>query len=84
MKPMEINWQDVFYITSSIAMITAFFVLIWLLWLFFVATKLIKNFTFKIQQWDHNVDEIKYLITDVKLKVSKFLLKILDKKSKKI
>ncbi|MEK7597968.1 MAG: hypothetical protein AAB441_04970 [Patescibacteria group bacterium] len=81
---MEINWQDVFYITSSIAMITAFFVLIWLLWLFFVATKLIKNFTFKIQQWDHNVDEIKYLITDVKLKVSKFLLKILDKKSKKI
>lgn len=81
---MGINWQDVFYITSSIAMITAFFALIWLLWLFFITTKLIKNFNLKIQQWDHNVEEIKYLITDVKLKVSKFLLKILDKGSKKI
>lgn len=77
---MEINWQDVFYITSSIAMIMAFFALIWLLWLFFITTKLIKNFTLKIQQWDHNVEEIKYLIADVKLKVSKFLLKILDKR----
>ncbi len=78
---MEINWQDIFYITSSIAMIAAFFVLIWLIWLFFVATKLIKIFMVRVKEWDHGVDEIKYLIADVKLKVSKFLLKILDKKS---
>ncbi|MEK7522773.1 MAG: hypothetical protein AAB569_04270 [Patescibacteria group bacterium] len=81
---MEINWQDIFYITSSIAMITAFFALIWLMWLFFVASKLIKNIMVRVRQWDHGVDEIKYLITDVKLKASRFLLKILDKKSKKI
>lgn len=78
---MEINWQDIFYITSSIAMITAFIALIWLIWLFFVASKLIKNIIEKVQKWDHNVNEIKYLIADVKLKVSRFLLKILDKKS---
>lgn len=78
---MEINWQDIFYITSSIAMITAFFALIWLIWLFFVATKIIKIFMVRVQEWDHDIDEIKYLIADVKLKVSKFLLKVLDKKS---
>ncbi len=81
---MEINWQDIFYITSSMAMIAAFIALIWLIWLFFIALKLIKKFMVRIRQWDHSVDEIKYLITDVKLKVSKFLLKILDKKGKKI
>ncbi len=77
---MEINWQDIFYITSSIAMITAFFALIWLIWLFFVATKIIKIFMVRVREWDHDIDEIKYLIADVKLKVSKFLLKILDKR----
>jgi len=71
---MEINWQDIFYITSSIAMITAFFALIWIMWL-------IRNFVIRIQQWDHGVDEIKYFIAEVKLKASKFLLKILDKKN---
>lgn len=77
---MEINWQDIFYITSSIAMVTAFFALIWLIWLFFVATKIIKIFMVRVREWDHSIDEIKYLIADVKLKVSKFLLKILDKR----
>ena len=81
---MEINWQDVFYFTSSIAMITAFFALICLIWLFFIASKLIRNLMVRIQQLDHNVDEIKYFIADAKLKASKFLLKILDKKDKKI
>lgn len=78
---MGINWQNVFYITSSIAMIAAIFALIWLAWLFFVVTKLIKIFMTRVQEWNHGVDEIKYLITDIKLKVSKFLLKILNKKN---
>ena len=77
---MEINWQDIFYITSSIAMIAAIFGLIWLARLFFVFTKLIKIFMTRVQEWNHGVDEIKYLMTDIKLKVSKFLLKILNKK----
>jgi len=77
---MEINWQDIFYITSSIAMIAAIFALIWLARLFFVFTKLIKIFMTRVQEWNHGVDEIKYLMTDIKLKVSKFLLKILNKK----
>lgn len=80
---MEINWQDIFYITSSIAMLTAFFALMWLIWLFFAATKLLKILMIRVREWNHEVDEIKYLIADVKLKVSKFLLKILDKKNKK-
>jgi len=50
--------------------------------LFFVATKLIKIFTLRVQEWDHGIDEIKYLIAGTKLKVSRFLLKILDKKIK--
>ena len=81
---MEINWQDIFYITSSIMMVTAFFALIWLMWLFFVVTKLIKNITVMIQQWDYNVGEIRYLITDIKSKISGFLLKVVSKRGKKI
>lgn len=79
---MEINWQDIFYITSSLAMITVFFVLIWLIWLFIAATKIIKIFMARVRELDHNIDEIKYLVADVKLKVSKFLLKILNNKRK--
>lgn len=77
---MIINWQDVFYIMSSITMIAAFFALIWLIWLFFVTSRLIRNFAVKVQQWDHGVDEIRYLLSDAKLKVSKLLLKILNKR----
>lgn len=64
-------------------MLTAFFALMWLIWLFFAATKLLKILMIRVREWNHEVDEIKYLIADVKLKVSKFLLKILDKKNKK-
>ena len=76
---MNINWQDIFYFTSSLAMIVFLIACIWLMWLFFVATKLVKNLLMRVQQWNHDVDEAKYFISDVKLKVSKFLLKILDK-----
>ena len=79
---MEINWQDIFYITASITMIVFFISCIWLIRLLFVATKLIKIFTLRVQEWDHGIDEIKYLIAGTKLKVSRFLLKILDKKIK--
>ena len=76
---MEINWQDVFYITSSIAMITVFFALIWLLWLFFITTKLINNLTNKVHEWNNVVEDVKYFSKSIKLKVLKFLSKILDK-----
>jgi len=81
---MIINWQNVFYITSSIAMITAFFALIWLMWLFFIASKLIRNFTNEVHKWNNVVDDVKYFSKSIKLKILKFLSKILDKKSKKI
>jgi len=81
---MEINWQDVFYITSSIAMITAFFALIWLMWLLFAASKLIRNLTNKAQKLNNIVDDVKYFSTNIKLKVLKFLSKILGKENKKI
>lgn len=65
-------------------MIVILILSVWFMWLIFVATKLIKTLLVRIEKWDHGVDEIKYLITEVKFKVSKFLLKILDKKIKKV
>ncbi len=81
---MEINWQNIFYITTSLVMIVVFITCLWLMRLFFVASKMIKNFTETAHKWSNIVDDIKYFKEDVKLKVSKFLLKVLDKKGKKI
>jgi len=53
------------------------------MWLFSIISKMIKKFTTTVHKWGNIVDEIKYFKEEVKLKVSKFLLKILDKKSKK-
>ncbi|MEK7522065.1 MAG: hypothetical protein AAB569_00645 [Patescibacteria group bacterium] len=81
---MEINWQDVFYFTSSLAMIVFFISCIWLIRLFFIASKLIRNLTVEAQKLNNIVDDVKYFSTSIKLKVLKFLSKILDKADKKI
>ena len=65
-------------------MITAFFALIWLMWLLFAASKLIRNLTNKAQKLNNIVDDVKYFSTNIKLKVLKFLSKILGKENKKI
>jgi len=78
---MQINWQNIFYITTSLVMVVILIICIWLMQLFFNISKLIKNLTTTAHKWNNIVDDIKYLKEDVKLKVSKFLLKILDKKS---
>jgi hypothetical protein len=76
---MGINWQDVFYFTSSIAMIVMFIICIWLIRLFFIVSKFINNLTVEARKWSNIVDDIRYLRKNVKLKVLSFLLKILDK-----
>ena len=81
---MEINWQDVFYFTSSLAMIVFFICCIWLIRLFFIASKLIRNLTVEAQKLNNIVDDVKYFSSSIKLKVLKFLSKILDKADKKI
>ncbi|VVA44454.1 conserved hypothetical protein [Candidatus Roizmanbacteria bacterium] len=81
---MEINWQDIFYFTSSLAMIVFFICCIWLIRLFFIASKLIRNLTVEAQKLNNIVDDVKYFSTSIKLKVLKFLSKILDKADKKI
>jgi len=48
--------------------------------LFFVTSKLIEKLTDSAHKWGNIIDDIKYFKEEVKLKVSKFLLKILDKK----
>ena len=79
---MNINWQDVFYITASLAMIVFLVSSIWLIRLFFITSKIINNFAKKLHRWGIIVDDIKYFEEEVKLKISKFLLKILNKKNK--
>lgn len=81
---MEINWQDVFYFTSSLAMVVFLIACIWLMRLFFIASKLIRNLTDEARKLNNIVDDVKYFSTSIKLKVLRFLSKILDKTDKKI
>lgn len=81
---MEINWQDVFYITSSLVMIIVLITSVWLMRLFFIAAKLIKNLNDEAHKLNSIVNDVKYFSTSIKLKVLRFLSKILDKTDKKI
>ena len=65
-------------------MIVFFISCIWLIRLFFIASKLIRNLTVEAQKLNNIVDDVKYFSTSIKLKVLKFLSKILDKADKKI
>lgn len=81
---MEINWQDIFYITTSLVMIIILIMSVWLMWLFFAASKLIRNLTYEARKLNNIVDDVKYFSTSIKLKVLRFLSKILSKETKKI
>lgn len=76
---MEINWQDIFYFTASLAMIITLIICIWLMRLFFIASKLIRNLTATAHKWSNIVNDIRYFKKGMKLKVLRFLLKIIDK-----
>lgn len=75
---MTINWQDVFYITASLAMVAVFITCLWSLWFFFIASRVVRGILRKAQQWDNNVDKIRFFIVSVESKFTKFLLNILD------
>jgi len=51
------------------------------MWLFFNVSKLINNLKTTVHKWSNIVDDVKYLKEEIKLRVSKFLLKILEKNS---
>lgn len=74
---MGINWQDVFYFTASLVMILTLIISVWLIWLLFIASKLIRNFVEEVRKWSN-------FKKNIKLKVLGFLLKILGKEDKKI
>lgn len=76
---MGINWQDIFYFTASLVMIVTLIICIWLMRLFFIASKLINNLTATVHKWSNIVDDIRYFRKNVKLKVLSLLLKIFDK-----
>jgi hypothetical protein len=79
---MEINWQNVFYITTSFAMVAAFVVFIWLIWLLFIVSKLTNNFAIAVQRLGNIPDDIRLFEKEIILKVSRFLLQILKKGGK--
>lgn len=76
---MVINWQDIFYFTASLVMIVTLIFCIWLVRLFFIASKLIRDFTAEVHKWSNIVNDIRYFKKNIKSKVLGFLLKILDK-----
>lgn len=81
---MGINWQDIFYITSSLAMIMFLIAGLWFMWVFYNILKLVKNLTATAHKWENIIDEIRSFKESVKLNFSKFMLKVLGKETKKI
>lgn len=79
---MAINWQDVFYITVSLAMVVVFVTCIWLIWFSFLALRLVKNITTAVHMWSNIVGDIDYFRKGIKLKILSFLLRILEKGGK--
>lgn len=81
---MEVNWQDIFYFTSSLVMIVFLIMSVWLMRLFFIASRLIRNLNDEAHKLSNIVDDVKYFSRSIKLKVLRFISKILDKTDKKI
>lgn len=77
---MEINWQSVFYFSVSFAMIAFFIVCVWLIWLLFIVSKIIKNVAAVIHALNNISDDIRYIEKDIILRVLRFLSKIVSKK----
>ena len=76
---MNINWQSIFYFTASLAMIVVLITCVWSIWLLFITSRLINNFTAKARKWNNIVDNVRYFKKNIILNVLRFLLKILDK-----
>lgn len=76
---MGINWQDIFYLTTSLAMIVVFIAGVCLVWLIFATLKLIKNLTSTVHKWSNVVDDVRYFRKGIKLKILRFLSAILEK-----
>lgn len=76
---MGVNWQDIFYVTSSLAMIVFFVAGLCFIWVFYHILKLVKNLTATAHKWGNVVDDIRYLKESIKLNLSKFLLTVLGK-----
>lgn len=84
MNFIDINWQNIFYITSSIAMIAITLVTIWLMYLLFLVIKFIKKLLLRAKDFNRRLNEIEYLVEDTKSKFLNFLLKIMNIESNKI
>jgi len=80
---MEMNWQNVFYITTSLVMIVFMITCVWIIKLLILSSRLVNNLTAIVHKWSNVTDDIRNLKEDVKLKVSSFLLKVLNKKNSK-
>ncbi|KKP65638.1 MAG: hypothetical protein UR68_C0019G0017 [Candidatus Roizmanbacteria bacterium GW2011_GWA2_35_19] len=80
---MEVNWQNIFYIMTSLVMIVFMITCVWLIKLLILSSRLVNNLTAIVHKWSNVTDDIRNLKEDVKLKVSSFLLKVLDKKYKR-
>ena len=71
--------QNIFYLTASLAMVAVLIICIWSMWLLFKWTRLVNSWIAAVPKWNDVVHDAMYFKEAVKLKMSKFILKILDK-----
>lgn len=67
---MEISWQNIFYITTSVVMIFTAIICVWIMSLLLAISRIVPKFN--------------HLVIDIKLKFLNFLLSIMDNKPKKL
>lgn len=76
---MEINWQDIFYVTASLTMLVIVIVNIWIIRWLIVASKMIRNITATSQKWSIVINDVFNFRKGITLKLLRFLLTKLDK-----
>jgi hypothetical protein len=76
------DWQQAFYIASTIGMIVITAIGVLYFWLFFNLIKLVKRLTSMIDEGNRIIEDVDYFQKGVRLGVLRFLLKIFEKGDK--
>ncbi len=75
----HMDWQQAFYISTTIGMIVIIAVGLLHIWLFYNTIRLMKHLTDMIDEGNRLIEDVRYLQKGVRLGVLRFLLKIFDK-----
>ena len=79
---MIINWQEIFYISSSLGMAMIFIVGVLFLWILIKLLQVLQNVGKTMKKGEKIIEDVRYFRQDFKIGILKFLVRILEKGDK--